>query len=501
MRQTTILLLVWVVLAPSTAGVAAQGKTDADNASTELIRDLIGQLGSAKYNDRDRATRELELLGPKALKQLREALPSGDAETRYRAGLLVRKLEDQELAAALLAPKRVRLNVKDLSVADAVAELAKHTGYPIHLVGDLSSLSGRKVTLDTGDKIFWDALEQLATQAGLVETTSPANNYGAVMGKKGFYPAAAPTQAGIHLTPGKPVDTPVFQAGSIRLRLVRATNLPGGEIELMFDVSAEPRLRGFGSGGQPRMEKVVDDQGQNLACLPLHEPAADNTANGFGNGNGNVIIINGNVVSTLGGPSLQAQGPFQVTLRLAKGSLPAKGLKELTGKLRVQAVVDSAPQVVVDKILQAAGQSAKGKNGAVLHVRNVEQLPGGDVRVQVGLENAPGQGMGGFGGGNVVIIQGGGNVQINGNKVVIGGTGNPQAGAGLPRLVDGAGKSFTLVQHTSPSLTINNGQVSQVTTLVYRPQPGQGPPTQMVLPGHRLFTFEVPFTLQNIVLH
>jgi hypothetical protein len=500
MRQTTMLLVVWTVLAASAAAYAPQVKTDPANASSERIGELIGQLGSAKYADRDRATRKLEILGPKALKQLREALLSGDAETRYRAGLLVRKLEEQELAAALLAPKQVRLNVKDLSVADTVAALAKQSGYPIQLVGDLTSLSGRKVTLDTGDTTFWDALSQLATQVGLVETASPGFNPRAVMGKKGVYPTTPATQAGIHLTPGKPVNTPVFQAGSIRLRLVRATTLAGGEIELVFDVSAEPRLEGFGSGGQPRVEKALDDQGQKLASLPMPEPAADTMGNGFGNGNGNVIIINGNVVSTMGGPSFQGDGPFQVTLRLAKGSLPAKGLKELTGKLRLQAVVDSAPQVVVDKILQAAGQSAKGKNGVVLHVRSVEQLPGGDVRVQVGLENAPGQGMGGFGGGNVVIIQGGGNVQINGNNVVIGGQGGPQAGAGMPRLVDAAGKSFMLVQHTSPSLTIANGQVSQVTTLVYRPQPGQGPPAQLVLPGQRLFTFEVPFTLQNIVL-
>src|SRR6202011_35641 len=162
----------------------------------------------------------------------------------------------------------VRLNVKDLSVADAVAALAKQSGYPIQLVGDLSSLSGRKVTLDTGDTTFWDAHSQLARLVGLVETTSSGYNLGAVKAQKRYYPGVHPTQTGMHLTAGKPVDAPVFVAGSIRVRLVRATTLAGGEIELVFDVNAEPRLEGFGSGGQPRVEKALDDQGQKLASLP-----------------------------------------------------------------------------------------------------------------------------------------------------------------------------------------------------------------------------------------
>jgi hypothetical protein len=508
MRHTTMLLLAWAALAGGAAVAAPQVKTDA-NDSLQRVDELIGKLGSAKFTDRDRATRELEILGPKALKQLRAAVLSGDAEIRFRASLLVRKIEDQQLTAALLAPKRVHLSVKNVSVAEAVAELAKQSGYPIKLVGNVASLTNQKITLDTGDTTFWDALEQLSAKGGLVETmTNPVQDeLLKKMEKKAGGPAGfADPSSGIQLTAGDPPDSPVLHLGSVRPRLIEAktkNNDVSGEVEVILEVNAEPRLEGFGSAGQPRVLKAVDGQGQMLAVLP--QPIAEQFefggfVNGNGNfrGNGNVVMVNGNVVSSMGGPLLHG-GPFQVKLRLAPAARPAKVLKELSGTLIVQTVVDAEPRVIVDKILQAAGQSAKGKDGTILHVRSVEKMTGGDVHIEIGLETAPGQGMGGLGGGaNVVIIQGGGNVQINGNN--INGGGNAGSTAGMPRLLDAAGKSFTLVQQTSPSVTIANGQVTQNITLVYRPQVGQGAPAQLVLPGQRVFTFEVPFKLQNVVI-
>jgi hypothetical protein len=511
MRRAIAMLLILAVLATGISVAAGQVKTDTPNVSAERVQELIDALGSNRFADRERASKELDALGPFALKQLRQALKSSDGEICRRAELLVRKIEDRQLTAALLVPKRVHVNVKDVAVAEAVAELARQSGYPIHLVGDLSALADRKVTLDTGDATFWEALEQLSAQARLVETVvtnyapnfgqpnlvQPIKGKGGKGGKKGGFGGAGLNQvatppAGILLTAGQPLKTPTFLAGSVRIRLLRATTLPNREIEVVLEVRAEPRLDELGSGGPPRLDKAIDDQAQKLTSVLL-PPADNNLANGLnGFGNGNLVISGTSMPGSAG-----IGGPYQITLRLMPGPAAAKALKELSGKLSVQTMVDADPDIVVVKILQAAGQSAKGKEGKTLHVRQVEQLADGHVRIQVAMENAPGQGMGGFGNvnGNVVIIQ-------NGNNIVIaGGPNNPTASSSaLPRLLDATGKSFSLVQQSSPSLTITGNQVFQIVTLLYQPQAGQGPATQLVLPGQRLFTFAVPFAFENVVL-
>jgi hypothetical protein len=151
-------------------GLVAPGNGPASADDADRIARLVKQLGSTRFAERDRAKRELESLGPAALNALREAAKSKDLETSRRAGALVKKMEEKIDLANLLTPKRVRLNVKEASVIDAVADLARQSGYSIEVAGDRTALGKRKITLDTGDTSFWRALDQLCQKAGLVET-------------------------------------------------------------------------------------------------------------------------------------------------------------------------------------------------------------------------------------------------------------------------------------------------------------------------------------------
>jgi len=159
----------------------------------------------------------------------------------------------------------------------------------------------------------------------------------------------------------------------------------------------------------------------------------------------------------------------------------------------VHKLVDAEPQIVIDDILKAAGRSAKDSAGMTLAVRSIQKLTNGDVHVQLSMERSLPVNAGGG-----IVIQGAGNVQINGNNIVIGSsTGAP---TNAPRLLDADGQPFTLERAAANGLTINNNQMSQAMTLVYRPQPGQGPAARLVVPAQRLFVFDVPFTLRDIVL-
>lgn len=133
------------------------------------VAELVKQLGSAKFGEREKAKMELEGIGAPALNALKNAVKEGTLETSKRAEELVRKIEDRMLAADLLNPKRVRLNVKEQPVLEVVAELGRLSGYSIQVNGDRAALAEKKITLDTGDSTFWEALDQLCAKAGLAE--------------------------------------------------------------------------------------------------------------------------------------------------------------------------------------------------------------------------------------------------------------------------------------------------------------------------------------------
>src|SRR5262245_30412274 len=140
------LIVVLVVLGAITA--CRRSADAADPKEAARIQELIGQLDSDAFAERDRAAKELEALGPAALPALRRVLKSSPPlDLQRRVESLVRSIEDLELAAKLRAPGRVRLILKEASVADAVAELAKQCGQPLHLSDEAKKIE-RKVTLD-----------------------------------------------------------------------------------------------------------------------------------------------------------------------------------------------------------------------------------------------------------------------------------------------------------------------------------------------------------------
>ncbi|HYT94856.1 MAG TPA: hypothetical protein VEL76_39430, partial [Gemmataceae bacterium] len=153
----------------------AGGKTP-PLADQERIQKLIEQLGSKRFADREQADKELATIGPAALELLRRAAQSPDAEIKRRADKLVSRLEQQALTVEMLAPRRVRLTVTDVPVKEAVAELARLSGYKVELAGEQAGLSDRKITLDTGAVTFWEAVEQLCRKAGLAEQVNAAQH-------------------------------------------------------------------------------------------------------------------------------------------------------------------------------------------------------------------------------------------------------------------------------------------------------------------------------------
>jgi len=169
MRRCWVVLSFVLVLA--TGSRAWSQGNEKKSVDPKRIAELVQQLGSMKFLERENARRELEAIGTPAMEALKKAAKSQDLETNRRAGEILRLLEERNNTAQILVAKRVRLNLKDVTVLAAVKELEKQSQYPILIQGDQTALAKRKVTLDTGDTTFWEALDQLCAKAGLVETT------------------------------------------------------------------------------------------------------------------------------------------------------------------------------------------------------------------------------------------------------------------------------------------------------------------------------------------
>jgi hypothetical protein len=177
---------------------AAEKSTDAEVAK------LIKQLGSDEFAVREAATESLDKIGLPALPALRKAAKDGDAEISRRAEELVSRIEKRGETAAILAPKKVKLSFKGTPVPQAVDELRKQSGYNIVLQDPKNVLKDRKVTLDTGEVSFWEALDRLCEKAELIEdeptigrgTTPPGIR---ITPTPGAGPGAAPGAPGIKL--------------------------------------------------------------------------------------------------------------------------------------------------------------------------------------------------------------------------------------------------------------------------------------------------------------
>jgi hypothetical protein len=150
-------------------GLAADDKSD-----PATIDKLIKQLSSDAFAEREKAGQELERIGVPALEALRKAAQSDEADLKKRAEEILAKVEKKAESAKVLAPKRVHLTYKDTPLAEAVADFNKKSGYTIVLHDPEEKLKERKVTLDTGDVTFWQALDQFCQKAGLSEAPPEA---------------------------------------------------------------------------------------------------------------------------------------------------------------------------------------------------------------------------------------------------------------------------------------------------------------------------------------
>jgi hypothetical protein len=461
--------------------LAAAPATPPARLTPEQINTLVARLGSREFKAREAAGLALEGLGSKALPALAAARDNEDPEIRRRAVVLAERIEQRVKSARILRPKYVQLVCKNMTVPDAVAELAKKSGFAVQLDANARGrLLSRKLTIDTGEVSFWEALDRLCAKAGLVETPpkeQPQQAYNPY-GGWGYnpYQRQQHTPGPITLTDGKPEKLPTAYVGAVRVRLLSPRHPLVGfgkdDDETMFglEVESEPRLQWRGVGGL-RILRAVDDNGLTMIQPSLYvgdqsvqESLIANVAwfdgSGWQNGGG-------------GGES------HQVPVRLRLRGKPSHRLAELRGLLTAR--VQSPPQdlITIPNVLKANG-TYKGPDNRIVKITGVKRESNGTITFHMHEEQT-------------VVMNGGG--MFFGGWMMWGGG---QSNSGWT-LQDSKGKKVSLTGNNQGT-SFNGMTISQDTTFTCQLSKSFTEPIKLVLTGTQTLTVDVPFTLRDVPL-
>jgi hypothetical protein len=250
---------------------------------------------------------------------------------------LAPKAEDDP-AARLLAPKKVKLVFKDTPLPEAVAEFARQSGYKFTVSDSQRLTLGRLVTLDTGEVTFWQAFDLFCESANLVATGLPR----AGDGTSGLGEARAEhkvvggevTPRAIVLADGQPPRVPTDARTSFRVRVrerARESRDPvEGVVVLALEVTPEPGMPKY-QILSVRVKRTANDQDQSLEQVE-QVPAkpgktdADAPAHRL---RGSGATPGPDCVLTLAEPKNAAK--------------PSRSLKEISGTIRVRVPTGTQP--------------------------------------------------------------------------------------------------------------------------------------------------------------
>jgi hypothetical protein len=334
---------------------------------------------------------------------------------------LVRKIEQRVETGHLLAPTKVKLDFNDIPLSEAVAMLSKQSGYNIALQDPGGKLKDRKITLTTGEMPFWEALDRLCAKAHLTEQGMAPPPVAIAAGGAPppvmLPPGAIPPPVlapGVRIMANRPapylgqlvlVDNgqallPSAYAGAVCIRGQRSAGTQGdtGHISLDLIIGTEPKLRCVDSFNL-RIDKVVDDRGQELAVTD------DSLV-------GPVVITYGRrgALPYTAGFSVQ-----HLQTRLNPGERTAKSLREIHGMLVGRVFTEPRPVLAADDVLNVVGKTFDGAEGGSIKLLEATAQEGakgnaGHLTLRFELILPPDPAVDGFPGG--VPVRAGGRMRM-----------------------------------------------------------------------------------------
>ena len=219
--------------------IAIQSSTDPSQ--------LVSQLGSPRFAEREAAGAALRNLGRQAVAALRVGMGSTDAEVVTRATDLLEQIESR----MLLEPTVVRLDFRDRPIAEILRELGAQTKWTMAITPEAGPLlSQRKLTLESREPVpFWEAFERIARTLPCQATS-------------GFNPGAfgpnAAAQPSLLLIPTKPGTVPTSISGPFRTSVFKIHHERNREFFAGLPAQMAFNQGFAGAIAQPQPPRAVD---------------------------------------------------------------------------------------------------------------------------------------------------------------------------------------------------------------------------------------------------
>jgi hypothetical protein len=325
--------------------VAAGVRSDGPEAAQPTIEQLIERLGSRDFKSREAAAKALAARSEEALPAMRKAVAHPDPEVRQRLEQLVADSE----RTLLLAPKRVTMKLDNVLLKDALAELSRQSGYRVDLQGGMPQ---QIVNLDVKNATFWETLDKLSAQAGLVLQQHHDMQGGLIL-----YAQNAITPFVDYRGPFRVWATGFHYNKSLTFGSIPRNQAGVGQrseqMSFMFSVVAEPKLPLLGLG-QPKLTAAIDDQDNSLLPPAVKGGVYETYHSGY-YGYRNLVL--------------------QTQVQLVGPSAAARSVKLIKGALPVTLLADQRPEITVDQILTVKDKKFEGKD-VTLEIAEAKEAPG-----------------------------------------------------------------------------------------------------------------------------
>lgn len=353
--------------------------------------ELVAQLGSARYAQREAAASALERLGRTALPALRGARDVKDPEVRSRASALISRIE----GSLLTQPSLVTLDFRDRPLAEIVKSFNDQTGIKMALFPDpMPALQEKRVTLQESAPLpFWKALDRLCEAAQL------QYNFGGMHGLPNSREPVFPLFAGGARPAGPMSDRGPFRANLVGLHYQRDVSfvptaplglvipnrlrvppppVPAGtplrsghaineQFYAQIQVAAEPRLS-LSQSGPLKLLEAVDDRGQSLIESGSSAPMTQRTSGYFG---------------------LTTGSTLHIQARLRHPNQPGRAIKRLRGVVPVT-VSTRKPDPLTVMLSGATGKTFHHE-GTLLTVQDLRTNPNtNQITLDVSIKSASG---------------------------------------------------------------------------------------------------------------
>ncbi|MCS7020837.1 MAG: hypothetical protein NZU63_03295 [Gemmataceae bacterium] len=327
----------------STAGIFPSGS--AKSLTVPTVEALVRQLGAPDYRLREQAAQQLEEAGPAILPQLRQARrQTQDLEIQRRLETLIARLE----RSRLLEPTRLTAQLESVTAEQAIAFLARHSGYAITLVQpeeppfDLRRHRQPRYNFRWDNTPFWQAVDQVTNAGGGGQVQIAPHGLIQLIRSHHYNPFCAYTG------PFRCVATNIQVTRSLLLEPLdpKEGHPVSQELTLSVQVCAEPKVPLLGLK-TIQVVQAIDDEG--------HQLSSDEAKGQEGK------LNDGPRGELLTDECHELSFSVLGTAFLPPVSRTATHLKRLKLRVWVRYVQDTLTDIVIDEPHKAVGRTFRGR--------------------------------------------------------------------------------------------------------------------------------------------